>query len=166
MELLHIKSRIYTLLTFLLLTVYHLFIRHNIFKDCIDRNVLNLGYEGGGGGGESRYILVVGMASHIAAGEVQLRKLKRWRTLWSLFTRDPEWTFKSVWNSNWHDFLFCLREDFIVLSIQNNCFWFWDDSFGGEKASEVVIKGTSFVKMFWKFKYTYSLAALVFVFIA
>ena len=36
----------YTLLTFLLLTVLHLFIRHHIFKDCIDRNVLNLGYGG------------------------------------------------------------------------------------------------------------------------
>ena len=37
-----ISSLEYTLLTFLLLTVYHLFILHNIFKDCIDRNVLNL----------------------------------------------------------------------------------------------------------------------------
>ena len=37
-----ISSLEYTLLTFLLLTVYHLFILHNNFKDCIDRNVLNL----------------------------------------------------------------------------------------------------------------------------
>ena len=58
----------------LLLTVYHLFIRHNIFKDCIDRNVLNLGYERGGG--ESRYILVVGRAIHVAVGEIHLRRLK------------------------------------------------------------------------------------------
>ena len=72
----------YTLLTFSLLTVYHLFIQHNIFKDCIDRNVLNLGY-----GWESRYILVVGRASHIAAGEVCFRRLKGWRKLWSTLTR-------------------------------------------------------------------------------
>ena len=39
-------------------------------------------------------------------------------------------------------------------------------AFGGEKNSEVVIKATSFIKFFWKFKYTYYLAALVFVFIA
>ena len=39
-------------------------------------------------------------------------------------------------------------------------------TFGGEKDSEVVIKATSFIKFFWKFKYTYYLAALVFVFIA
>ena len=32
----------YTLLTFSLLVVYHLFILHSIFKDCIDRNLLNL----------------------------------------------------------------------------------------------------------------------------
>ena len=72
----------YTLLTFSLLTVYHLFIQHNIFKDCIDRNVLNLGY-----GWESRYILVVGRASHIAAGEVCFRRLKGQRKLWSTLTR-------------------------------------------------------------------------------
>ena len=72
----------YTLLTFLLLTVYHLFIRHNIFKDCIDRNVLNLGY-----GWESRYILVVTRTSHIAGGEMYFRRLKGWRTLWSTLTR-------------------------------------------------------------------------------
>ena len=72
----------YTLLTFLLLTVYHLFIRHNIFKDCIDRNVLNLGY-----GWESRYILVVTRTSHIAGGEMCFRRLKGWRTLWSTLTR-------------------------------------------------------------------------------
>ena len=72
----------YTLLTFSLLTVYHLFIQHNIFKDCIDRNVLNLGY-----GWESRYILVVVRASHIAAGEVCFRRLKGWRKLWSTLTR-------------------------------------------------------------------------------
>ena len=70
------------LLTFLLFTVYHLFIQHNIFKDCIDRGVLNLGY-----GWESRYILVMGRASHIAVGEVEFRRLKGWRTLWSTFTR-------------------------------------------------------------------------------
>ena len=99
------------LLTFLLFTVYHLFIQHNIFKDCIDRGVLNLGY-----GWESRYILVMGRASHIAVGEVEFRRLKGWRALWSTFTRDPEWALKSVWNSNWHDFLFCLCEDFIVPS--------------------------------------------------
>ena len=68
----------YTLLTFSLLTVYHLFIQHNIFKDCIDRNVLNLGY-----GWESRYILVVGRA----CGEVYFRRLNGWRTLWSTLTR-------------------------------------------------------------------------------
>ena len=72
----------YTLLTFLLLTVYHLFIQHNILKNCIGRNVLNLGY-----GWESRYILVVGRASHIAAGEVCFRRLKGWRKLWSTLTR-------------------------------------------------------------------------------
>ena len=33
----------HTLLTFLLLTVYHLFIWHKIFKDLIDRNISNLG---------------------------------------------------------------------------------------------------------------------------
>ena len=60
----------YTLLIFSL-TVYHLFIQHNILKDCIDRNVLNLGFVW-----ESRYILVVGRASHIAAGEVCFRRLK------------------------------------------------------------------------------------------
>ena len=37
-----ILSLEYTLLTFLLLTVYHLFILRNNSKDCIDRNVLNL----------------------------------------------------------------------------------------------------------------------------
>ena len=37
-----ISSLEYTLLTFLLLTVYHLFILRNNSKDCIDRNVLNL----------------------------------------------------------------------------------------------------------------------------
>ena len=42
----------YTLITFLLLTVYQLFIWH-IFKERVDRNVLNLGY-----GKESRYVLV------------------------------------------------------------------------------------------------------------
>ena len=72
----------YTLLTFLLLTVYHLFIRHNISKNCIDRNVLNLGY-----GWESGYILAVGRASHIAVGEMYIRRLKGWRTLWSTLTR-------------------------------------------------------------------------------
>ena len=41
-----ISSLEYTLLTFLLLTVYHLFILHNIFKDCIDRNILNLSQGG------------------------------------------------------------------------------------------------------------------------
>ena len=71
-----------TLLTFLLLIVYHLFIRHNIFKDCIDRNALNLGY-----GWESRYILVVGRTSHIAGVEMYFRRLKGWRTLWSTLTR-------------------------------------------------------------------------------
>ena len=79
-----ISSLEYTLLTFLLLTVYHLFILHNIFKDCIDRNVLNLSQGG------TRYILVVERASHIAAGEVQLRRPKGSRTLWSMFTRDSE----------------------------------------------------------------------------
>ena len=68
-----------------ILTVYHLFIQHNIFKDSIDRDVLNLGY-----GWESRYLLVVGRTNHIAVGEVQLRRLKGWRTLWGTFTRDPE----------------------------------------------------------------------------
>ena len=79
----YIKSNLeYTLLTFLLLTVYHLFIWHNIFEDCKDRNVLNLGY-----GWESRYILVAGSASHIAAGEMYFRRLKGWKTLWSTLTR-------------------------------------------------------------------------------
>ena len=72
----------YTLLIFSLLTVYYLFIQHNILKDCIDRKVLNLGY-----GWESRYILVVWRASHIAAGEVCFRRLKGWRKLWSRLTR-------------------------------------------------------------------------------
>ena len=72
----------YTLLIFSLLTVYHLLIQHNIFKDCIDRNVLNSGY-----GCESTYILVVGRASPIAAGEVCFRRLKRWKKLWSTLTR-------------------------------------------------------------------------------
>ena len=36
----------HTLLTFLLLTVYHLFIWHKIFKDLIDRNISNLGQVG------------------------------------------------------------------------------------------------------------------------
>ena len=72
----------YTLLIFSLLTVYHLLIQHNIFKDCIDRNVLNSGY-----GCESTYILVVGRASPIAAGEVCFRRLKRWKKLWSRLTR-------------------------------------------------------------------------------
>ena len=70
------------MLTFSLLTVYHLFVQHNILKDCMDRNVLNLGY-----GLESRYILVVGRASHIAAGEVCFRRLKGWRKLWITPTR-------------------------------------------------------------------------------
>ena len=42
-------------------------------------------------------------------------------------------------------------------------------AFGGENPasdSEVVIKATSFINFFWKFKYTYYLAAMVFVFIA
>ena len=72
----------HTLLTFLLVSVYHLFIRHNNFKDCIDRNVLNLG-----NGWESRYILVVGRASHIAAGEMYFKRLKGWRRQWSTLTR-------------------------------------------------------------------------------
>ena len=46
-----ISSLEYTLLTFLLLTVYHLFILRNIFKDCIDGNVLNLSWRGGEGVG-------------------------------------------------------------------------------------------------------------------
>ena len=46
---------------------------------------------GGGGRGEgTTYILIVGRASDITAGEVQLRKLKGSMTLWSRFTRDPE----------------------------------------------------------------------------
>ena len=72
----------YTQLTFSLLTVYYLFIQHNIFKDCIDRSVLNLAY-----GWESRYILVVGRASHIAAGEICFRRLEGWRKLWRTLTR-------------------------------------------------------------------------------
>ena len=36
----------HALLTFLLLTVYHLFIRHYIFKDLCGKNVWNLGYGG------------------------------------------------------------------------------------------------------------------------
>ena len=72
----------YTLVKFSLLTVYHLFIQHNILKDCIDRNFLNLGY-----GWESRYIFVVGRASHIAAGEVYFRRLKGWWALWSTLKR-------------------------------------------------------------------------------
>ena len=66
----------YILLTFLLFAIFDLFIRHNIFKDRIDRNVLNLGYEG-----KSRYILVGGRASHKAKGEIQLGRLKGWRSL-------------------------------------------------------------------------------------
>ena len=76
------KGGIYIILNWLLVSVYHLFIRHNNFKDCIDRNVLNLG-----NGWESRYILVVGRASHIAAGEMYFRRLKGWRTQWSTLTR-------------------------------------------------------------------------------
>ena len=54
--------------------------------------------------------------------------------------------------SNWHDFLFCSHEDFIAPSLCNNFFWLWDESFGSERDCEVVIKSTSFVKIFWKFK--------------
>ena len=83
----------------------------------------------------------MGRASHIAAGEVQLRGLKGSRTLWSTFIRDPERTFKPVWNSNWPDFLFCLGEDFCSFSIEQlfliTRWFFWC----GEKDSEVVIKG-------------------------
>ena len=53
--------------------------------------------------------------------------------------------------SNWHEFLFRLHEDFIAPSLWNNYFWLWDDSFAGKKDSEVVIKSTSFVKIFWWF---------------
>ena len=54
--------------------------------------------------------------------------------------------------SNWHEFLFRLHEDFIAPSLWNNYFWFWDDSFRGEKDYEVIIKSTSFVTIFLKFK--------------
>ena len=119
------------MLTFLLLTVYLLLIQHYVFKGCMENNVLNLGYgRGGRSWVKSRYILVW-------EGD----KSYSW---W--FTRDPKCHF------NWIEFLFGFKEGFIAPSLWNNYFWLWDDSFGGEKESEVGIKSTSFLKILWKVK--------------
>ena len=56
----------YTLLAFLLLTLYHLLIQHYIFNDHIGRNVWNLGYKG-------NWDLFNWGVSHIAGGGLLAR---------------------------------------------------------------------------------------------
>ena len=77
--------------------------------------------------------LVVGRVSHVAVGEVQLRRLKRWWTLWSTFTRDPVNTLISLkFKLTWQFVLFTWRFHCPVnieqlFLIMRWCFWWWKE---------------------------------------
>ena len=134
------------MLTFLLLTVYHLFIWHYIFKDCIDRNVLNLGYGGNVdifwlGGGQ-----VIQPGERFSWGD--WRGGEHYR---STFTKDPERTIKLVWNSNWPDFFLVYMKISLLLHYRTIIFDYEMILLLVKRTVKYLLK-VPLVKPFWKFK--------------
>ena len=89
--------------------------RHYIFKDRIDRNVLNLGY-----GGKSRFILVGGKPYSWGRGSVG--GTEGVEDTMEYVHKRPKKNLSQFEISNWHDVLFHLHEDFIAPSLWNNYF--------------------------------------------